>query len=142
MAIGQTQTTVFKLNLLKALENFNVGTPYTYKIALYTANATLNETTTVYTVDGEITGTGYVAGGKNLTITGLGSDTTTNTAYVSFVDVTWSPANFTTAGALIYNSTTNAAVCVLNFGSDKTATSTFTITFPSATSTTAVLRIN
>lgn len=142
MAIGQTQTTIFKLNLLKALENFNVGTPYTYKIALYTANATLNETTTAYTIEGEITGTGYVAGGKNLTITGLGSDTTNNTAYVSFVDVTWSPANFTTAGALIYNSTTNAAVCVLNFGSDKTATSTFTITFPSATSTTAVLRIN
>jgi hypothetical protein len=102
----------------------------------------LNETTTAYTTDGEITGTGYVAGGKVLTITGLGSDTTNNTAYVSFVDVTWSPANFTTAGALIYNSTTNAAVCILNFGSDKTATSTFTITFPSATSTTAVLRIN
>lgn len=142
MAIGQTQTTVFKLNLLKALENFNAGTPYTYKIALYTANATLNETTTAYTTDNEVTGTGYVAGGKNLTITGLGSDTTNNTAYVSFVDVTWNPANFTTAGALIYNSTTNAAVCVLNFGSNKTATSTFTITFPTATSTTAVLRIN
>ena len=142
MAIGQTQTTVFKLNLLKALENFNAGTPYTYKIALYTANATLNETTSAYTTDNEITGTGYTAGGKVLTITGLGSDTTNNTAYVSFVDVTWSPANFTTAGALIYNSTTNAAVCVLNFGSDKTATSTFTITFPTATSTTAVLRIN
>jgi hypothetical protein len=142
MSIGQTQTTIFKLNLLKALENFNAGTPYTYKIALYTANATLNETTTAYTTDDEFTGTGYVAGGKNLTITGLGSDTTNNTAYVSFVDVTWSPANFTTAGALIYNSTTNAAVCILNFGSDKTATSTFTITFPSATSTTAVLRIN
>jgi hypothetical protein len=142
MAIAQTQTTVFKLNLLKALENFNTGTPYTYKIALYTANATLNETTTAYTTDNEITGTGYVAGGKNLTITGLGSDTANNTAYVSFVDVTWSPANFTTAGALIYNSTTNAAVCVLNFGSNKTATSTFTITFPTATSTTAVLRIN
>ena len=142
MAIGQTQTTVFKLNLLKALENFNTGTPYTYKIALYTANATLNETTTAYTTDNEVTGTGYVAGGKNLTITGLGSDTTNNTAYVSFVDVTWNPANFTTAGALIYNSTTNAAVCVLNFGSNKTATSTFTITFPTATSTTAVLRIN
>lgn len=142
MSIGQTQTTVFKLNLLKALENFNVGTPYTYKIALYTANATLNETTLTYTTEGEITGTGYTAGGKTLTITGLGSDTTNNTAYVSFVDVTWSPANFTTAGALIYNSTTNAAVCILNFGSDKTATSTFTITFPAATSTTAVLRIN
>ena len=142
MAIGQTQTTVFKLNLLKALENFNIGTPYTYKIALYASTATLNETTTVYTTDGEITGTGYTAGGKTLTITGLGSDTTNNTAYVSFLDVTWSPANFTTGGALIYNSTTNAAVCVLNFGSDKTATSTFTITFPTATSTTAVLRIN
>jgi hypothetical protein len=142
MAIGQTQTTIFKLNLLKALENFNTGTPYTYKIALYTANAVLNETTTAYTTEGEITGTGYVAGGKNLTITGLGSDTTNNTAYVSFLNVTWNPANFTTAGALIYNSTTNAAVCVLNFGSDKTATSTFTITFPAATSTAAVLRIN
>jgi len=142
MSIGQTQTTVFKLNLLKALENFNAGSPYTYKIALYTANATLNETTTVYTTDDEITGTGYTAGGEVLTITGLGSDTTNNTAYVSFVDVTWNPANFTTAGALVYNSTTNAAVCVLNFGSDKTATNTFTITFPSATSTTAVLRIN
>lgn len=142
MSIGQTQTTVFKLNLLKALENFNAGTPYIYKIALYTANATLNETTTVYTTDDEITGTGYIAGGKVLTITGLGSDTANNTAYVSFVDVTWSPANFTTAGALVYNSTTNAAVCVLNFGSDKTATNTFIITFPSATSTTAVLRIN
>ena len=142
MAIGQTQTTVFKLNLLKGLENFNTGTSYTYKIALYTANATLNETTTIYTTDNEVTGTGYSAGGKTLTITGLGSDTTNNTAYVSFENVTWNPANFTTAGALIYNSTTNAAVCVLNFGSDKTATSTFTITFPAATSTTAVLRIN
>lgn len=142
MAIGQTQTTVFKLNLLKGLENFNTGTSYTYKIALYTANATLNETTTIYTTDNEVTGTGYDPGGQELFITGLGSDTTNNTAYVSFENVTWNPANFTTAGALIYNSTTNAAVCVLNFGSDKTATSTFTITFPAATSTTAVLRIN
>jgi hypothetical protein len=142
MAIGQTQTTVFKLNLLKGLENFNAGTPYTYKIALYTANATLNESTTVYTTDYEITGTGYTAGGKELTVIGLGSDTDNNTAYVSFENVTWNPANFTTAGALIYNGDTDAAVCVLNFGSDKTATSTFTITFPAATSTAAVLRIN
>ena len=142
MSIGQTQTTVFKLNLLKALENFNVGTPYTYKIALYVATAVLNETTIEYTTEGEITGVGYSTGGKELTITGLGSDVSNNTAYVSFLDVTWNPANFTTAGALIYNSTTNAAVCILNFGSNKIATSTFTITFPSATSTTAVLRIN
>jgi len=142
MSIGQTQTTVFKLNLLKALENFNVGTPYTYKIALYVATAVLNETTIEYTTEGEITGVGYSTGGKELTITGLGSDVSNNTAYVSFLDVTWNPANFTTAGALIYNSTTNAAVCVLNFGSNKTATSTFTITFPADTSTAAVLRIN
>ena len=142
MSIAQTQTTTFKLNLLKALENFDAGTPYTYKIALYTANANLNETTTAYTTTEEIIGTGYTAGGKTLTITGLGSDTTNNTVYVSFENVTWNRANFTTAGALIYNSTTNAAVCVLNFGNDKTATSTFTITFPTATSTTAVLRIN
>ena len=142
MAIGQTQTTIFKLNLLRGLENFNVGSPYTYKIALYTANATLNNTTQVYTTLDEITGTGYTAGGKTLTVSRLAESPTLNTAFVSFVDVTWDPANFTTAGALIYNSTTNAAVCVLNFGSDKTATSTFTITFPAATANTAVLRIN
>ena len=75
-------------------------------------------------------------------MSGLGSDTDNNTAYVSFNNVTWNPANFTTGGALIYNSNTNAAVAVLNFGSTKTATSTFTITFPTATSTTAVLRIS
>ena len=142
MAIGQTQTTVFKLNLLKGLENFDVSSPYQYKIALYTANATLNETTTVYTTDNEVVGTGYTAGGEPLTVTGLGSDTANNTAYVSFENVTWNPANFTAAGALIYNSNTNAAICVLDFGSDKIATSTFTITFPAATSTAAVLRIN
>ena len=142
MSIAQTQTTVFKLNLLKGLENFNAGSPYTYKIALYDGTAELGNTTETYTTSGEITGTGYTAGGKTLTVTGIGSDATNNTAYVSFNNVTWSPASFTTGGALIYNSTTNAAVAVLNFGSTKTATSTFTITFPTATSTTAVLRIN
>jgi hypothetical protein len=142
MSIAQTQTTVFKLNLLKGLENFNAGSPYTYKIALYDGTAELGNTTETYTTSGEITGTGYTAGGKTLTVIGIGSDATNNTAYVSFDNVTWSPASFTTNGALIYNSTTNAAVAVLNFGNTKTATSTFTITFPSATSTTAVLRIN
>jgi hypothetical protein len=142
MAISQTQTTVFKLNLLKGLENFNTGSPYTYKIALYDGIADLNEATTVYTTTNEVVGTGYTAGGEPLTVSGLGSDTDNNTAYVSFNNVTWNPANFTTGGALIYNSNTNAAVAVLNFGSTKTATSTFTITFPTATSTTAVLRIS
>ena len=143
MSIGQTQTTVFKLNLLKALENFNVGTPYTYKIALYVATAVLNETTTEYTTEGEITGVGYSTGGEELTITGLGSDVSNNTAYVSFLDVTWDPANFTTAGALIYNSTQgNKAVAVLNFGGTKTSTAqTFTVTFPASTSDAAIIRI-
>ncbi len=139
MAIEQTQCTVFKLNLLKGLENFNTGTAYTYKIALYTAEATLNADTLVYTTDNEIVGAGYTAGGKALTpILPASSD---DTAYVSFNNVVWNPANFTTRGALIYNSTTSAAVAVLNFGSDKTPTSTFTVTFPSATATTAVIRI-
>lgn len=141
MILGQAQTTTFKLNLLKGLENFFTGSPYTYKIALYNATATIDSETTAYTTNNEITGTGYVAGGKVLAPT-IGSDTSNNTAYVTFANVTWSPANFTAAGALIYNSTTNASVAVLNFGGEKVATSTFTIEFPAATSTTAVLRIN
>jgi hypothetical protein len=140
MAIIQTQCTVFKVNLLKGVENFNTGTAYVYKIALYTANATLNADTLVYTTDDEITGTGYTAGGKVLapTVPTSGSDT----AYISFANVTWDPAAFTTRGALIYNSTTNAAVAVLDFGSDKTATSTFVVTFPTATASTAIIRIS
>jgi len=141
MILGQAQTTTFKLNLLQGLVNFDAGSPYTYKIALYNAVSTLNSETTEYTTQDEITGTGYTAGGKTLSPT-IGSDPSNNTAYVTFANVTWSPANFTAAGALIYNSTTNASVAVLNFGGEKTATTTFTIEFPAATSTTAVLRIN
>jgi hypothetical protein len=141
MILGQAQTTTFKLNLLKGLENFFTGSPYTYKIALYDALATINSETTAYTTQNEITGVGYIAGGKNLIPT-IGSDPSNNTSYVTFANVTWTPANFTTAGALIYNSTTNASVAVLSFGGEKTTTSTFTIEFPAATSTTAVLRIN
>ena len=141
MILGQAQTTTFKLNLLKGLENFFTGSPYTYKIALYDATATINSETTAYTTTNEITGTGYIAGGKVLSPT-VGSDTSNNTAYVTFANVTWNPANFTAAGALIYNSTTNASVAVLSFGGEKIATTTFTIEFPAATSTTAVLRIN
>jgi len=141
MILGQAQTTTFKLNLLKGLENFFTGSPYTYKIALYDATATIDSETTAYTTTNEITGTGYTAGGEVLSPT-VGSDTSNNTAYVTFANVTWSPANFTAAGALIYNSTTNASVAVLNFGADKTATTSFTIQFPAATSTSAILRIN
>ena len=141
MILGQSQTTTFKLNLLKGLENFFTGSPYTYKIALYNAAATINSETTAYTTQDEITGTGYTAGGEILAPT-IGSDTSNNAAYVTFANVTWSPASFTAAGALIYNSTTNASVAVLSFGGQKTASTTFTIEFPADTSTTAVLRIN
>ena len=140
MAIIQTQCTVFKVNLLKALENFNTGSPYVYRIALYTAVANLNADTLLYTTDGEITGTGYTAGGELLYPTvPVSSD---GVAYISFANVTWNPANFTCRGALIYNGTTGAAVAVLNFGSDKTAITTFTVTFPTSTSTSAVIRIS
>ena len=138
--IVQGQTTIFKQNLLSALENFAAGTPYTYKIALYNALANLDNTTTTYTSVNEVTGTGYTAGGQVLTIIPPASSTTADTAYVSFQNVTWSPASFTTRGALIYNATTGAAVCVLNFGSDKTAVNTFTVTFPTADATNAIIR--
>ena len=142
MILGQAQTTTFKLNLLKGLENFNTGSPYTYKIALYDATASLDSTTTAYTSSNEITGTGYTAGGQVITPIAPASDTSTNVAYVSFNNVTWSPAVFTCRGALIYNSTTGAAVCVLNFGSDKSCSSTFTITFPADDVSNAVIRIS
>lgn len=140
MAIVQTQCTIFKTNLLKGLENFNTGSSYVYKIALYTANATLNADTLAYTTDNEITGVGYLAGGKVLSPTVPASNN--GVAYISFANVTWSPASFTCRGALIYNSTTGAAVAVLDFGADKTATNSFTITFPTADANNAVIRLN
>lgn len=135
----QTQCTIFKLNLLKGLENFNTGSPYTYKIALYTEDATLDAATTAYSTDNEVVGTGYTAGGKTLTTVDPASDETT--AYISFQNVTWTSAAFTANSALIYNATTNAAVAVLNFGANKTGSDTFTITFPTASANTAIIRI-
>jgi hypothetical protein len=143
VTIVQGQTTKFKTDALSGLVNFNTGTSYTYKIALYTVNATLNNTTAAYTTTGEVVGTGYTAGGKTLTVSTLPTgDTANNVAYVSFNPVVWTGASFTCRGALIYNSTTSATVAVLNFGSDKTTTGTFTITFPTASSTTAVITIS
>jgi hypothetical protein len=92
---------------------------------------------------GEVTGTGYTAGGKQLVITTTPtSSTNSTTAYWSFADVLWSPAAFTARGALIYNaSKSNSSVCVLDFGSDKTCQNTFTVQFPTAAASTAILRI-
>jgi len=139
--IVQTSCTGFAQNLLKGVENFNTGSPYTYKIALYNANASLDNTTTAYSSANEVVGTGYTAGGKALTPTTISVDNTNNVSYVSFNNAVWTPASFTCRGALVYNSTTGAACFVLNFGSDKTCTSSFTVTFPAATSSTAILRI-
>ena len=136
--IVQGQTTIFKQNLLSGLENFATGTTQVYKIALYTADAELNAATLVYTTLNEVVGTGYVAGGNVLTP--IVPASSGSTAYVSFNNVLWLASSFLCRGALIYNDTTNAAVAVLDFGSDKTASGTFTVTFPPSTATTAVIR--
>jgi hypothetical protein len=144
MPITQGLTTSFKQNCLSGLENFAVGTPYTYKIALYNGNANIGTGTTTYdSTSNELpTSGGYTTGGKILTVIPPMSNVNANTAYVSFANVTWNPASFTCRGALIYNSTTGATVCVLNFGSDKTASNTFTITFPADTSSDAIIRFS
>lgn len=136
MSIVQTQTTSFKKELYQGIHDLTVDT---LKIALFTANADLNEATTAYNANNEITGTGYVAGGK--TITGVTINSSGFTAYVSFDNVVWSPAAFTTRCALIYNSSkANRSIAVLDFGSDKTATSTFTITLPTNDANNALIR--
>jgi hypothetical protein len=143
MSIVQGQTTAFKANVLSGLENFTLTSPYTYKIALYTALANLNNTTAAYTPVGEVaTGNGYTAGGIPLTISNPPTqDTANNVAWISFNNATWPNSSITARGALIYNSNTGASIFVLNFGSDITMNN-FTVTFPTPTSTTAVLTIS
>ena len=142
MPIVQGQTTLFKANILSGLENFTLSSPYTYKIALYNANANLNNTTIAYSSNNESTGSGYTAGGQALTVSNPPTqDTTNNIAFISFNNVTWT-GSITARGALVYNSTTGAACFILNFGSDITSSNSFTVTFPTATSTTAVLTIS
>lgn len=134
--ILQTQTTSFKKELYQAIHDFTVDT---IKIALYTSLADLNENTTAYTTSNEVVGTGYVAGGKVLT--GTSVESSGFTAWISFNNVVWNPAAFTTRCALIYNaSKANRAIAVLDFGADKTCTNTFTITMPASTATTALIR--
>ena len=132
--IAQTLTTSFKQQLL---EEFNTDTFY---MALYTANADLGATTTVYTTSGEITGTGYTAGGQ--VMTGISVSVTDTTAFVNFSNVVWVTGAFTARGALIYNSSKgNKSVAVLDFGADKTTTSSFTVVMPTNSSTTALIRL-
>jgi hypothetical protein len=137
--LTQTATNAFKTGLMSGTYNFNTNS---FKIALYTANATLDATTATYTSTNEITGTGYTAGGQSLTVTTTPTTGSSgNVAYISFANVSWSGA-LTARGALIYDVTNgNQTVCVLDFGGDKTSTTTFTVQFPAATNTSAIIRI-
>lgn len=136
MSIVQTQTTSFKAQLYQGIHDLTTDV---IKIALYTANANLNEDTTVYSSTNEVAATGtYVAGGA--TMTGITVSTSGYTAYVGFDNVSWTGA-ITARCALIYNETQgNKSVAVLDFGSDKTSVTTFLITMPANTSTTALIR--
>jgi hypothetical protein len=141
MAITQAVCTSFKQELLTATHNFTNGTGDTFKIALYTSSATLGASTTAFTVTNEVSGTGYTTGGNTLTnVTPTSSGTT---AFTDFADTTWSSATITARGALIYNSTdSNKSVVVLDFGSDQTSTAgDFTIQFPAADASNAIIRI-
>jgi hypothetical protein len=143
MAISQAMATSFKVGILDGDFDFGTGTSQTFKIALYTSAATLGAATTAYTTSNEVVGTGYSAGGQNLTISQIPTSSGT-TAFIDFSDVTWSTATITARGALIYlaNGTTNPAVAVLDFGGDKTSTAgNFTIQFPAADASNAILRI-
>jgi hypothetical protein len=148
MSIAQTTTTSFKTELLQAVHNFGPTSPNTFKIALYTAAASLDATTTVYTTANEVVGTGYTAGGNTLVISVSPTSGLNNamvpTAFISFADTSWAGASFTARAALIYNATQgNKAVAVLDFGSDKTVTATsFTVQFPTTTSNSAIVRIS
>jgi hypothetical protein len=149
MAISSAICSSFKQELLQGKHDFDSASGDTFKIALYTSSATLGAATTDYSVTNEITndaGSAYSAGGATLTNAGVSLSSTT--AFTDFNDVTYSSASFTANGALIYNTTTDGgsgtteAVCVIAFGSDKTATNgTFTIQFPAADASNAIIRL-
>lgn len=135
--IQQTQTTSFKAELYEGIHDLLTDE---IKVALYTALANLNQDTTEYTTTYEVaSGNGYSTGGEvaqNVTVNSSGY-----TAYVSFDNITWDPASFTCRGALIYNATkNNRSIAVLDFGTDKTATNTFTFTLPANTADSALIR--
>ena len=141
MASSTAMCTSFKRELMEALHNFLLSGGNTFKIALYTSSATNGASTTVYSATNEISGTGYTAGGENLTR--VDPATSGTTAFTDFADKSWSSASFTAASSLVYNSTNgNSAVIVNDFGGDKTVSSgTFTIQFPVADSSNAIIRI-
>jgi hypothetical protein len=147
MPITQAFCTSFKVQLFQAAHDFRSSGGDTFKIALYTSAANLDATTTAYTATSEVTGTGYTAGGN--TLTNVSPTSTGTTAFVDFADTTWTTATITARGALIYNTTptaglslTNPANVVLDFGSDRSSSAgDFTIIFPTADATNAIIRI-
>ena len=143
MAITQAMCDSFKVQILSGQQNLVSGSTSTYKLALYTSSAVLSNATTAYTTVGEVSSSGsnYTAGGNTLTVS-TSPTSTGNVAFMSFSNSSWTNANITANGALIYNSTANTAVAVLAFGGDKTATNgTFSVIFPTADASNAIIRI-
>lgn len=140
MSIQQVLTTSFKEELLLGTHSFAASGGDTFKIALYSEDATLNASTTAYTATGEVSATGYTAGGAALT--NVEPDSAGLVAWTSFSTVSWT-STLTARGALIYNSTeSNRSVMVLDFGMNRSSVSgVFTITFPTANATTAIIRL-
>jgi len=134
---GNYTCDTFKQGLPSGSFNFAAGTTDVFKIALYTNEATLDSTTAAYTSTGEVSATGYTAGGEVLSPTVSISD---GTSFIDFGDVSWSGA-FTARGALIYKDG-GAAICVLDFGADRTSDTTFQVQFPANTNTSALIRIS
>lgn len=141
MTITAAICTSFKKEVLKGTHNFSASGGNTFKIALYSSSASLDSSTTAYSAANEASGTNYTAGGA--TLTNVEPATSGTTAYTDFADAAWAAASFTARGALVYNSSaSDKSVCVLDFGIDKTATAqTFTVVFPTADSTNAILRL-
>ena len=145
---GNFMPTSFKVQILQGVHNFSTGSGQTFKLAMYNNSASFTAATTAYTTSNEITntaGTAYVAGGQALG--NISPSTSGTTALTDFSDETWSSASFTARGAMIYNTTpthtyTNPSVVILDFGSDKTAVAgDFTIVFPTADASNAIIRI-
>ena len=157
MAITQSMTTSFKAEILLAVHDFRSTGGDTFKLAMYTSSATIDANTTAYSATDEASGTNYTAGGGALTnggVTASNTSTSAGTGFTTFSNLTFTNATVTARGALIYNTTpsangtanttlTNAAVAALDFGADKTSTAgDFTIIFPTASNTAAIIRIS
>jgi len=142
MAISQAMCTSFKKEILEGVHNFKNSGGSTFNLALYTSSASLGAATTAYTTSNEVSGTGYTAKGGSLTR--VDPSTSGTTALTDFEDLTFSTATITARGALIFNDSASGdpAVAVLDFGGDKTSTAgDFTIQFPAADASNAIIRI-